>query len=113
MLEPTPTALTFEQALEQLEKVVRQLEDGQTGLEDSLKQYEQGVELIRYCFTLLRKVEQRVSILQSIGANGEIETSPFAAPSDSGNEPVPSPKRRRKAVEEADHQDGLMFGDEG
>jgi exodeoxyribonuclease VII small subunit len=78
MAEPVATSPTFEQALTQLEQVVRQLEDGQIGLEESLQRYEQGVELIRYCFTLLRKVEQRVTVLQGFDEAGQPITKPFA-----------------------------------
>ena len=46
MIEPTPPLLTFEQALAELDRIVRELEDGKTGLEDSLARYEQGVALL-------------------------------------------------------------------
>jgi exodeoxyribonuclease VII small subunit len=41
--------LTFEQARAELEQIVRQLEDGQTSLEESLKLWERGEELARIC----------------------------------------------------------------
>lgn len=64
-----PPALTFEQALAELEKVVRQLEDGQIGLEEALAQYEKGVGLLKHCYGQLRKAEQR--ILELTGQNEE------------------------------------------
>ncbi len=64
-----PPVLTFEQALAELEKVVRQLEDGQIGLEEALVQYEKGVGLLKQCYGQLRKAEQR--ILELTGQNEE------------------------------------------
>ena len=52
--------LTFEEALLVLEKIVRDLEAGETGLEQALQSYEQGVGLLRCCYGQLRKVEQRI-----------------------------------------------------
>ena len=47
MSEPTSDPLNFEQALADLERIVRALEDGQIGLEEALAHYEQGVALLR------------------------------------------------------------------
>ena len=41
--------LTFEEALEKLEKIVNQLESGQIKLEDAVKVYEEGIELKKLC----------------------------------------------------------------
>ena len=46
MSEPNPDDIRFEDALAELEQVVRDLEDGQIGLEESLSRYERGVGLI-------------------------------------------------------------------
>jgi exodeoxyribonuclease VII small subunit len=51
---------TFEDALLELEKIVQDLEDGETGLEVALERYEQGVGLLRRCYDQLSKVEQRI-----------------------------------------------------
>jgi exodeoxyribonuclease VII small subunit len=56
MKEPT----TFEDAMAELEKIVHDLEDGDTGLEQSLARYEHGVALLRRCYDQLKKVEQRI-----------------------------------------------------
>lgn len=68
---------TFEEALGQLEGIVRRLEDGELGLGDSLTQYEQGVGLLRVCFKLLEGAERRIEILAGLTAEGEPETEPF------------------------------------
>src|SRR4051812_43772848 len=60
MNETAHDELTFEQSLQELERAVRDLEDGQIGLEDSLARYEQGVGLVNRCYAQLRKAEQRI-----------------------------------------------------
>jgi len=78
MSEPTSDNLTFEQALGELEKIVRELEDGKTGLEESLARYEKGVGLLRRCYGQLRQVEQRIVELMGQDADGQPLTRPFA-----------------------------------
>jgi exodeoxyribonuclease VII small subunit len=69
--------LTFEQAHERLEAVVRGLEDGQIGLTESLAQYEQGVRLLRRCHELLEAAQQKIELLSGIDAAGRPITEPF------------------------------------
>ena len=45
----SPSELTFEQSLAELEQVVRDLEDAQLGLDEALGRYERGVGLIKRC----------------------------------------------------------------
>ena len=61
---------TFEQALAELERIVRDLEDGRTGLEESLARYEQGVALLKRCYSHLNHAEQRISELAGTDAAG-------------------------------------------
>jgi exodeoxyribonuclease VII small subunit len=61
---PTGVAeLSYEQAMEQLEAIVDRIERGEIGLEESVKQYEQGVLLIARCREILGRAEQRVEEL--------------------------------------------------
>ncbi len=53
----------FEAALEELEALVERMEDGESSLEDSLKDFEHGIELTRSCQTALAEAEQKVEIL--------------------------------------------------
>lgn len=53
----------FEQALSDLETIVERLEHGELPLEESLKQFERGVQLARSCQELLEQAEQKVQIL--------------------------------------------------
>src|SRR5947199_1956229 len=78
MSEAVPDTLTFEQALAELEKIVRELEDGKIGLEESLARYEKGVGLLRRCYGQLRQVEQRIMELVGQDADGQPLTRPFA-----------------------------------
>lgn len=68
---------TFEQALADLERIVRELEDGKIGLEESLARYEQGVALLKRCYGQLRKVEQKIVELTGQDAEGNPLTKPF------------------------------------
>lgn len=51
---------TFEQALEELEKIVKELESGTLSLEDSVKKYNQGTELAGFCSKELKRAEEVV-----------------------------------------------------
>jgi exodeoxyribonuclease VII small subunit len=53
----------FEEALQELEKVVEQLESGDLSLEDSLAAFEDGVRLVKYCNQKLTEVEKRIELL--------------------------------------------------
>lgn len=53
----------FEEALDELEKVVERLESGELSLEDSLAAFEEGVKLVRYCNQKLAEVEKKIEIL--------------------------------------------------
>lgn len=53
-------AMSFEQALEQLEKIVDDLERGDVPLEQSIRIYERGEALKKHCDRLLRAAEDKV-----------------------------------------------------
>jgi exodeoxyribonuclease VII small subunit len=52
--------LSFEQAIDQLETIVKRLEEGKVPLEESVAIYERGEQLKRRCEELLRQAEARV-----------------------------------------------------
>lgn len=54
---------SFEEAVAQLEKIVAAIESGHIGLEESLAKYEQGMELVKRCRTILDKAEKRIEQL--------------------------------------------------
>jgi exodeoxyribonuclease VII small subunit len=59
----TTKAIDFEKSLKQLESLVDKLEKGDLSLEDSLKNFEQGVKLTRECRQALQTAEQKISVL--------------------------------------------------
>lgn len=63
------SALSFEDALKQLETIVRELEQGNVPLERSIDMYERGDALKQHCDTLLKSAEAKVEKIQ-IGQNG-------------------------------------------
>ncbi len=65
----------FEACLEELEKVVRELEAGDLPLERALQLFERGVELGNACRKQLEEAEARVEILVKKG--GKIQPEPF------------------------------------
>ena len=56
-------ALPFEKALDDLEKIVERLEQGEVSLDESLKLYEQGVKAFRLCRKILDRAEKRIQVL--------------------------------------------------
>ena len=77
MAEPPCDSPTFEKALADLEGIVRELEDGKIGLEESLARYEHGVALLKRCYGQLRQVEQKIMELTGQDADGNLLTKPF------------------------------------
>ena len=55
--------LSYEKALKDLEDIVREIESGELPLEKSLKKFEDGVKLSRYCTKMLDDAEQKITIL--------------------------------------------------
>ncbi|MBI4357774.1 MAG: exodeoxyribonuclease VII small subunit [Candidatus Omnitrophica bacterium] len=55
--------LKFEKALERLEKIVEDLENGNMPLEDALKKYEEGVKLSRLCTQKISQAESKIETL--------------------------------------------------
>ncbi len=76
--------LTFEQSLLELERVVRELEDGRLGLDEALQRYEQGVGLIKRCHGKLRQAEQRILLLTGTDDRGAPLLQPFKHESTAG-----------------------------
>jgi exodeoxyribonuclease VII small subunit len=77
MPDPTPQPPRFEQALAELEKILRDLEDGTTSLEDSLARYERGVGLLKHCYAQLQGAEQKIRQLSGLTEDGKPDLKPF------------------------------------
>ena len=61
--------------MKELEQIVELMENGQLSLDDSLKQFERGIELSRICQVSLKQAEQKVE--QLITKHGEQVIEPF------------------------------------
>lgn len=68
-------AFDFEKSMEELEQLVTNMEQGDLTLEQSLKEFERGVELTRHCQKALQEAEQKVEIL--LQKSGDAELQPF------------------------------------
>ncbi|MDP7636572.1 MAG: exodeoxyribonuclease VII small subunit [Phycisphaerae bacterium] len=55
--------ITFEQALERLEEIVSQIEEGKVPLEESIEKYAEGIKLIGQCRGILDKAEKKIQLL--------------------------------------------------
>jgi exodeoxyribonuclease VII small subunit len=73
----------FEEALNKLEKIVSKLEQGDISLEDSLKLFEEGIRLSRFCNQKLEEAERRVEILVR-DKEGVLKPEPFYPSVNSG-----------------------------
>jgi exodeoxyribonuclease VII small subunit len=72
---PPNPVLTFEACLDELEKVVKELESGDLPLERSLELFEKGMRLSETCRKQLEEAETRVEML--IRKEGKIQPEPF------------------------------------
>ena len=68
---------SFEETLKRLESIVRDLEQGNLGLSDSLTRYEEGVRNLKRCHQLLNRAEQSVQVLLRLNESGAAETTNF------------------------------------
>lgn len=66
----------FEESINKLEEIVRQLEDGNVSLDESLSLFEQGIKLSKSCQKMLDNAEKKVSVLIS-SPEGETEKQDF------------------------------------
>jgi len=69
------TEKKFEEAMKELEEIVKRLESGDLPLEESVKIFEEGIALSRYCFKKLEEAEKKISILMS--DEGGVRQEPF------------------------------------
>ncbi len=76
MTAPDTPPPRFEQALAELERLLRELEDGTTSLDDALAKYERGVALVRTCYGQLDSAEQRIRLLAGV-TDGKPDLRPF------------------------------------
>lgn len=76
---------TFREALQRLEAIVRQIEEGEIELEEAIERYEEGMALVAHCRKLLSDAEAKIEALHA-AADGTPETEPFTPPTDDSGE---------------------------
>jgi exodeoxyribonuclease VII small subunit len=74
----------FEDALQELEQILAEIEGGEVGLEESLVKYERGTFLIQHCRGVLNGAEKQIEVL-SKSADGSLQAEPM----DEGDEAGP------------------------
>ena len=68
--------MSFEEALSQLESIVRQLEEGKIPLEEAVRAYEKGAHLRQHCEEKLAQARLRIEKI-STDPTGEVTLTPF------------------------------------
>lgn len=68
--------LSFEEALTELEKIVRQLEGGASDLKTSIDSYERGIALKKYCESRLKEAQGRIEKI-TVSEGGKASAAPF------------------------------------
>jgi exodeoxyribonuclease VII small subunit len=71
-----PRTNDFEKSFQQLEKIVQRLEGEELSLDDSLKLFEEGINLSRFCHHKLEQIEKKIELILA-DAKGEPVTEPF------------------------------------
>ena len=75
MVEKEKKEPKFEEALKKLEQIVGELEGGELSLEESLKQYEEGVHLSKLCARRLEEAKKKIELLMK--EDGKLFTKPI------------------------------------
>jgi exodeoxyribonuclease VII small subunit len=104
---------TFEESLQRLEQIVRQLEQGQLGLSESLECYEEGIKHLKGCYRALESAERKIELLAGVDAEGRPVTQPFDDAETTLDEKAQTRSRRRSrpaGSESSQHGDGTAPG---
>ncbi|WP_119678956.1 exodeoxyribonuclease VII small subunit [Indioceanicola profundi] len=67
--------MSFEDALAELERIVRQLEEGKAKLDDAIRHYERGTLLKRHCELKLREAQAKIDRI-TVAADGTVGAEP-------------------------------------
>ncbi len=68
----------YEEMMKELEQIAKDLESGNLSLDESVKKFEQGMEISKECSKILEDAEKKISILVK-NNNGDIEEKAFTA----------------------------------
>jgi exodeoxyribonuclease VII small subunit len=75
----------FEKAFQQLEQIVQRLEGEELPLDESLRLFEEGIGLSRFCHQRLEEVEKKIELILA-DAKGQPRTEPFPVDEDEDGE---------------------------
>jgi exodeoxyribonuclease VII small subunit len=89
--KPQPPPKSFEDALEELEQILGQIEQGQVGLEESLAKYERGTFLIQHCRGVLQGAEKQIELLSKGPARPTVAASATGLENDGGESELEEP----------------------
>ena len=67
----------FEEQIEKLEEIVKELEKGDLNLDDSVAKFEEGIKISKECNKILESAEKKITIL--VNQNGEMQEENFEA----------------------------------
>jgi len=82
---PRPRPNEFEKAFHELEQIVRRLEGEELPLDESLRLFEEGIRLSRFCHQRLEEVEKKIELILA-DAKGQPRTEPFEIEEDEEEE---------------------------
>lgn len=74
--------ISFEEAMDKLDRIVAQLENGDVPLEKAIELFQEGMQLSQLCSSKLEQVERKIEIL--VEENGALAKKPFATAQDEG-----------------------------
>jgi exodeoxyribonuclease VII small subunit len=94
-----PAEKNFEKAMDRLEAIVEQMENGKLALEDLIVRYEEGMGLVKICQEQLARAEQKIEIIARNSA-GKAVVKDFEPAADAKIDP-PSPTLRRGEANQA------------
>lgn len=103
--------LTFEQSLDKLKEIVKRLEDGNVGLEESLSSYQEGVLHLKRCYTTLQEAEKTVALISGVNDDGTIITDVFDATATIENHRTSDKVAKKEVLNESESDSGQ--GDQG
>lgn len=66
---------SFEEQIEKLENIVKELEKGDLNLDDSVAKFEEGIKISKECNEILETAEKKISIL--VNQNGDMKEEKF------------------------------------
>ena len=66
---------SFEEQMENLEKIVAELENGNLNLDESVNKFEEGIKISKECNKILEETEKKITIL--VNENGEMKEENF------------------------------------